>query len=275
MAQNLDLDNNLLIPSDGGYKIPALFATNNNAQNEKVYIILHGITTNKNEYLNFNRILAEILLRERIPSIRIDFIGHGESSRTQNDFTISSQVVDVIATCKWLLQNKGFSQIGLIGTSFGAPPCIFIASLLKQNISEIILVAPVLSYEDVFVNSRTKWGKELFNNLYERVLLNNEQVEIADEFYFNKRLVSEFSMIDLNTQIPKVDCKIKIIHGDADGIVNCQTSIEFAKRFPDIDLTIINDMEHGFTYRGDIEGNHPRTIKNLETIKSVILNEPL
>lgn len=272
MEQYLDI--NMLIPSESDYNIPALFAITEEAQKEKAYIILHGITTDKNEYLNFNRRLAEILINEGIPSIRIDFRGHGDSSKAQSDFTISSQITDVVATANWLVKEKGFSQIGLIGTSFGAPPCIFTASLLKETISDIILVAPVLSYEDVFVHARTNWGKELFYNLYERVLLKNEHVEIADNFFFNKRLVSEFSLIDLNLQIPKVDCKIKIIHGDADGIVNFQTSEEFANRYPDIDLTIIKDMEHGFTYKGDEVGNNPKSMENIQIMKAVILNSP-
>src|SRR5690348_10175285 len=66
------------------------------------FLLLHGISTGKNEYLNFLGMIAGRLADNGFSSLRIDFRGHGESPVPPDGFTVGTQIIDVQAAIRFL-----------------------------------------------------------------------------------------------------------------------------------------------------------------------------
>ena len=162
------------IKSIDGTSIPAIYAQDTARNPSKHIILLHGISTDKNEYLNFYRILSEKLSNTNIATLRIDFRGHGDSPSSPSDFSISSQLLDLAEAIKWLEHNKKVKKISLVASSFGAPPCLFALDIFNSKIDEITLIAPVLDYFKTFINPTTKWGRSLFKNIIPKSIIRKE-----------------------------------------------------------------------------------------------------
>jgi len=263
----------LTISSAHGVKIPAIFAHDEIRPPQKGLLMLHGISTQKDEYLDFYRILAEGLARKGISTLRIDFRGHGESKVTPAGFTIASQLLDLVQSIRWLEQHTGFQKVSVLGTSFGAPPCLFAASIFPKKIDEVFLVAPVLDYVQTFISPISTWGKESFGRVVERTIVQGETIPLSDKFYMTADVVAEMLMIDIERLFRNNTKRIKIMHGNKDGMVDISITQDFAKRHGNIAFYMFDNMEHGFTDFGDEQGSNERTKSNIERMISIICGE--
>ncbi len=95
------MENYRTLKTTDGYQI----AVAHTIADKKILILwLHGITVNKDEYLNFFKEGAEYMAQKRIDSLRIDFRGHGDSSGTSLDFSIAGQMIDIDSAIKYIFQ---------------------------------------------------------------------------------------------------------------------------------------------------------------------------
>ena len=265
-------ENPLTIKSGNNICIPAIYAFDDEKKSEKAIILLHGISTDKNEYLDFYKTLSFDLVKNNYSTVRIDFRGHGDSTLPPSEFTISSQVDDLITTIDWLIKEKGFKKVNLLGTSFGAAPCIFVSNILPQFIDEIFLVAPVLDYKKTFITPISEWGKDLFTNIIDDVLIKKQNLYITDTFYIQSRLVAEMAIIDVLDFAKKTDKIFHTIHGDADSMVDYSITLAASQTANNIRLYSFKDMEHGFTDMNDEDGVTDITKNNVTRILNIIKN---
>lgn len=54
--------------------------------------------------------------------MRIDFRGHGESEQSLEEFSLKSQIEDLVTAIEWLKNKEDNLRIITLGISFGAPP---------------------------------------------------------------------------------------------------------------------------------------------------------
>ena len=95
------MENYRTLKTIDGYQI----AISHTIVDKKILILwLHGITVNKDEYLEFFKEGAEYVSQKGIDSLRIDFRGHGDSSGTSLDFSIVGQMIDIDSAIKYILQ---------------------------------------------------------------------------------------------------------------------------------------------------------------------------
>ncbi len=87
-----------------------------------VVLMLHGFASQKDEVGDmYKRLAAKLATEKGIASLRIDFLGWGESAGDMADSTIQSQVDDAESAYAYLLSQDNFdaSQIGVLGFSLG------------------------------------------------------------------------------------------------------------------------------------------------------------
>ena len=251
------------------FRISAVHTT---SKKQNVILWLHGITVNKNEYLDFFKDGAEYVALNGTDSLRIDFRGHGESSGTSLDFTITGQMIDVNSALEYLKREYDFTKINLhiVGCSFGAPPAIFTAIRYPEIVKSIFLIAPVLSYNRTFLKPETEWAKSIFNKKTLAALAKKKQLFINDTFPIGVQLIEEMQIITPELIIAKVKQNITIIHGDADSMVPYSVSKEIADNNPNIKLVTMHGMDHGFTDAKDEIGNSQKSLKNKKLIYNLI-----
>jgi pimeloyl-ACP methyl ester carboxylesterase len=241
-----------------------------------ITIMCHGITSQKQEYLDMFSHLAERLYADSVGSIRFDFRGHGESSGTDMDFDVISQLVDLESVIHWLQNKCGLSELSInfVGASFGSAPGI-LYHYIHRTFQKISLFAPVISYYKTFVKPTTDWGIENFNpNAWDKAK-EKGYLLLDGEFKVNIRLLEEFLFIEPVEQLKQLNIPIQIFHGTNDTLVPVCVVEKLSKEYPQMDIHIIPSMGHGLYIGDDEDGISEKSKQTQEfyydTVKKFLL----
>lgn len=103
------------------HKIPAIVCLPNGKGPFPAVVMLHGTGSDKNEAGGGYKLTAPELAKAGIASIRIDFIGNGESTADYIDYNLTSAVSDANAAQKYMagLNTIDANRIGIMGWSQG------------------------------------------------------------------------------------------------------------------------------------------------------------
>jgi pimeloyl-ACP methyl ester carboxylesterase len=215
----------------------------------------HGIASHKQEYLDLYPRLAEIIGQEGIGSIRFDFRGHGESSGTSLDFSVTTQLIDIDTIINWLNNQADLANLPLsfVGVSFGSAPGIFYQKL-HSVFKEISLFAPVLSYRATFVEPTTSWGQRNFSANAWGEAKGKGFLLLDGEFKMSLQLLYELMLLDPLSIIGSINVPIQIFHGTDDTVVPCSVAETISKSYSQIDVRVIPNMGHGLYVTGDDDG---------------------
>jgi pimeloyl-ACP methyl ester carboxylesterase len=263
------MERKLTIKTIDNYDISAIHTV---SKGKGIILWLHGITVNKDEYLNFFGDGVKYLYDKGFDSLRFDFRGHGESSGTSLDFSIVGQMLDVNSVMEYLIgyYKKKSYKVNLVGCSFGAPPAIFTAINYKKYVSKVILISPVISYKDTFLEPRTEWAKSIFNKKTLSDLKKKKKLFIDDNFPISYCLVEEMRIIQPELAIKDLKQNIILIHGDADSMVPYEVSRDISKKYNKIKFISIKGMDHGFMDEDDEEGVSRKSLNNKTRIYRII-----
>src|ERR1700680_4313155 len=237
-----------------------------------ICLFLHGITTDRNEHLDFHKILAHRVLEFGISSLLIDFRGHGSSDGRQVDFSPVGQLIDTISSINYLQMEYDLTRLPLtiIGTSFGAGPALMSAFRYPAEVKRLFLIAPVLDYRQTFLEPSTDWAKASFNDKALQDLNKKGYLVLDGVFQVGARLVYEMNTIDLGREASRIQQPITIVHGRDDSMVPVLTSIEFARRIPRAQLIQMDNMDHGFSVPNDESGTQADSQQNLKAISAYL-----
>jgi pimeloyl-ACP methyl ester carboxylesterase len=267
------MNKNIFLKTVDRFKIAA---THTISEGKGVVLWLHGITVNKDEYQNFFKDGAEYLARFGIDSLRIDFRGHGKSSGSSMDFSVTGQMLDVQAAIAYLKNYyKKINSLVIVGCSFGAPPSLFAVEQYSKIVRSLVLIAPVLSYQRTFLKPETDWAKSIFNPLKLRKLEKTNKLFINPDFPISSHLIEEMKIIRPEITLQKIRKRISIIHGDADSMVPFQASKDLCKGTKSIKFIPFRGMEHGYADEKDEDGVGYQSIANKLRIYNVIRDQSL
>ena len=236
-----------------GFKIDTVYHTGKALD---IAIWMHGITVNKDEYLNFFRHGAVYLAEKNIASIRFDFRGHGKSSGAPVDFSIIGQNLDVEAVIHFAQKEYGRTGLRLhfIGASFGAPPAIFAASRYADIVKTVCLISPVLSYKRTFLQPETEWAKEIFSAKHLQRLEQKGRLYFDKKFYVGVHLIEEMRVIRPDISLRDLTQPVLVFHGDRDSMVPYAATVEACRGLSNVTLVTLKDTDHGFMIAGDDDG---------------------
>jgi hypothetical protein len=223
----------------------------------------------RDEYLAFYRELATFLASHNVASLRFDFRGHGKSDVSQREFSPVGQVLDLVGAVNFLEGQPGVARLPRcsFATSFAAPPTIFMSKVLKGSLSKLYFLAPVLDYDLTFLNPKTEWASESFNQNTVSGAYKNGSLVLGEDFEVGMRALVEMSLlnpIDVATSLSHLP--MRIVHGAADTMVPIEQSKRLASLSKSVSFLTIEGMDHGYNALGDDEGVAPESQKNKEMI---------
>lgn len=250
-----------------GYKINADITW---AGTRDIVIWMHGISVNKDEYLNFFLDGANWLAGRGVSSIRFDFRGHGRSSGSSLEFSIVAQNLDSRAVLEYAKTEFPSARIHLVGASFGAPPAIFAAKRYCDVVASVALVSPVLSYERTFLRPETEWAIELFSDAQLRSLYATGRLYLDSVFCIGLRLVEEMRVIRPDLALRNLKRKVLVIHGDCDSMVPYDATQVACRGIDHIRFVTLRGADHGFMDEGDEAGTTHKSIANKKNIYGLI-----
>lgn len=231
-------------------------------------LMMHGITETKDEWENFYVEMSKELNDNFIGALRFDFRGHGESGGSSMDISIIGDILDVKAS---LEQIKKYwdGKIVLVATSFGAGPAIMAASQIQDIIHCIVLIAPVISYKETFLEPKTDWARSSFNEKSFEELSEKGYLLLDGSFKLSARLIEEFRFIDPTQVLESLRVPILLIHGEKDSMVPFEVSEKYKNLNSLSKFISLPNADHGFPDADDETGMGPKSQQN----KKIIFNE--
>ncbi len=113
-------------------------------KSEEVVIMFHGFTGNKSESKLMFKQLSEKFDKENIDSIRVDYLGHGESDGLFKDMVFSDLLLQAKTVIEYT-RSIGYEKINLLGFSMGG---LITLHLLEESINKAIMISPAVDFYD-------------------------------------------------------------------------------------------------------------------------------
>jgi len=221
-----------------------------------VVLICHGLGSSKDH--EPYTIFAKNIDMLGVSTFRIDLLGHGKSDGEYNDLTLT-EAIDDILMAKKELHNRGFKDVGFIGSSFGAVGGIMAAALTQFKF--IILISPPTYYDvSEMVSSGIYILWELRKFRKKNSKKKNQDVKIKKKPGIRIKFFRDYGSHDSYAAAEKIDVPVLIIHGDNDKIVPLEKSRILRKKIKGSKIKIFKGADHHYST--------PRAKKRL--IKEVI-----
>ena len=229
-------------------------------------LLLHGLTTSKDEYQDVYRNLAAKLEERGKLSVRFDFRGHGDSEAGLAQFNVYNQILDTLSVVNWAQSFLGVEQFTILGTSFGAPPGIFSSSILKEKVNKLVLLAPILDFHRTFISPETEWGHDIFGSIRIFEAVQNDHLKVEQDFVLSRKSALDMMIIDPRPILSMLKCEIAILHGMEDGMVPYNASKNFAEENKQVNFVPMPQTGHGLAQVGDESRTSKRTIDNTNNL---------
>jgi len=210
----------------------------NNRKKSPIIIITTGLSSNKE---GTAKKIADKLNLIGINSFRFDFWGHGESDGKFEDITISEGVDNILSAINYL-DNKGYTNMGLLGNSFGGT-CAIIASSKTDKLKALGLFSPVADYSERTKITMAKEQVDAWRKNGYRIYKSGDGREWKLKFTFYKDFINNKGF----NAAKKIKIPTCIVHGNNDKDVPIQLSQKLANILSDKEFHVIEGADHRYT----------------------------
>ena len=154
----------IFIPN-GDHEIPATVCLPEGEGKFPAVVMLHGTGSSRDESMDAFRKAARIFAEEYgLATIRIDFMGSGESKADYRGYTFASAVSDASAAAEYMqtLDKVDPGQIGVLGWSQGGLNALLCAARRPELFKSVVTWAgaPDMRIDGIFDESKYKEAKE-------------------------------------------------------------------------------------------------------------------
>lgn len=154
----------LMLPNED-HEIPATVCLPKGEGKFPAVVMLHGTGSSRDESMDAFRKTAHIFAEEYgLATIRIDFMGSGESKADYRGYTFASAVSDAAAAAAYMqaLDKIDPEQIGVLGWSQGGTDALLCAARRPELFKSIVTWAgaPDMRIDGIFDGNKYKEAKE-------------------------------------------------------------------------------------------------------------------
>lgn len=234
-------------------------------------LLVHGIQSYRDEY-GFYSDMAAYLSGFGCSSFRFDWRFHFKDSPVSlvKDLTLSGLYNDIESAVA-ILEEAGppgaeKKPLVLIGASFGGGIAAYWAQRNRGRVSQVVLCAPVLDYEqDYLIDTGLLKNGQPSNEL--TTSLDSTGYVSSCGRPFSRALVNELRLFNPSN---KSEVPITIIHGDSDSAEPYAYSVAFCEEAYNVKLITIPGADHGFAAPGDSDLNWPETKLNHQKVYALM-----
>lgn len=149
----------------GDHQIPATVCLPTSEGKHPAVVMLHGTGSNRDEAGGGYKVAAPILAEKYgIATIRIDFMGNGDSTADYKGYTFASAVADAVAAANYMaaLENVDAEAIGVMGWSQGGTDALLAAGQHPEIFKSIVTWAgaPSLTLDGFFGEEQYEEAKK-------------------------------------------------------------------------------------------------------------------
>ena len=149
----------------GDHQIPATICVPTEGENFPAVVMLHGTASNRDEAGGGYKIAAPILAEKYgVATIRIDFMGNGDSTADYMGYTFESAVGDAVAAAEYVKTVEGVNPdaIGVMGWSQGGTDALLCCARHPEIFKSLVTWAgaPELAGDDFFTEENYEDAKK-------------------------------------------------------------------------------------------------------------------
>lgn len=218
-------------------KVVGILSNPADSVNAPIVILVHGLASHKESRTYIA--LEERLNEEGIATLRIDLYGHGESDGNFQDLTIT-HAVDSISAAIRFLKEKGYQELGLLGSSFGGISSLVAASQ-TQDLALLVLQSSVGNYIELEKEKKTEKELEEWKKQGYLIIPSDEAPRKLGYCMFEDAKKYNGYALAKEIQIPTL-----VIHGDMDDIVPLSQGEKLYENLPQGKLYVIKGADHRF-----------------------------
>ena len=176
-----------------------------------------------------------------------DYSGHGQSGGAFEDGTIGRWTADALAVIDRLTKGK----LVLVGSSMGGWIALNVALARPERVAGLVGVAAAPDFTEALM-----WGSMTFEE--RRILMDTGRLEVPSEYGppmpVTRALIEEGRTRLLLGGSIKVDCPVRLLHGQADTDVPWEMALRLAKQLTggDVQLTLVKDGGHRMSRPQDL-----------------------
>ena len=207
-----------------------------------VCIIFHGFTGQKTG-TKFSYVqLARLLEAKGIGTIRLDFLGSGESDLNFKDMTFKDELACARVILEEVLKMPTTTKVYVLGHSMGGAVASELAKLYPNQIDKLCLWAPAYNLP------------EALDYLVGKIPVNDEGLYDHNGYEISSEFVDDMLSRDLYQGLDIYKNELLIIHGTKDTTVPYVISERYLKLFtPGYIFEAIPDGDHNFDTVTDIK----------------------
>ncbi len=203
MEKTISIKNN-------GHLIPAII-NEVEKDNYPMVILLHGFGSDKNEVNHGFVKMANKLNENGIGSVRIDFVGCGESESSFVNFNLEVAISDVLATIEYLKVNyPSINKIGVIGWSQGGSIAMLVGALTNE-IEALVTWAGAIDLSVLCSDLEYQQAQE--------VGFVNKSFDWRNDLKLSFQYCQELRSIKILDSVRNISQKILAINGELDDVV--------------------------------------------------------
>lgn len=207
-------------------------------------VLCHGITADRHEFDGLFVKAEEKLGLARFNTIRFDYRGHGLSKMPQEDMTIAGEELDLTAVVEYCRESTSL-PIVIVAASFGALSAARLSNSHAESIKAIALWNPVTNPRATFLEGRTDWSKEHFNDQTLEEAAARGYLYL-DDYRVGTPLIAEMFVSDFRPVFAAITQPLLVIHGDADQIVPVELTRSTFREGDTAKVSITPGAAHGF-----------------------------
>lgn len=203
-----------------------------------VCLIFHGFTGNKLG-TKFSYVTIARQLEERgIGTLRMDFLGTGDSDLSFKDMTFQDELSCARIMLEEMKNLENVSEIYVVGHSMGGAVASELAKLYPQDIKKLCLWAPALNMPTMMQYLKGEKEKEEFYD--------HNGFEVSDIF------VEDIASRDFFKELNRYQNELMIIHGTEDKTIPFDISHIYLKGYHNPIFVPIEGGSHNYDKREHI-----------------------
>lgn len=251
----------LCAPADTeGKKLPAV-------------VMLHGTGSNREEAGNGYQMAAPIMAESGIVTLRIDFMGNGDSTADYTDYCYTSANLDAKAAADYLatLDYVDADKIAVLGWSQGGTNALLAAAAYPETFKAVITWSGALSLSD----STGLFGDKTFAEA-EAIANEDGSYEMTfdwrDPLQVGQRWFKEVAETDVEAAVADIKAPILAINGLDDDTVDPENArkIVAASTNEAAELHLIENCDHTYNvFSGDFTALYDAVDAGINFLKSV------
>lgn len=209
------------------------------SQTGRAVILCHGFLSNKDSRTNLR--LTELQVAQGISTLRFDWFGMGESEGEFGRLTVST-CCDQLERAISLMHERGYHELGLIGSSFGGLLAILVAQR-HPELRAIGLKCPVPDFPAMLEHEFGSNGIEEWKrtNYIPDVTGGTAPVFLDFAFYESCRTFNAYEAAHA------IKSPVLIVHGEQDELVPFHQIERLKASLPDdTKLVLLPEADHQF-----------------------------